>query len=82
MSLVAGTALWVLLVVPSESKSGMMAQSFQTQQACEAAKAWVMEQKKGTDVGGRKVFYATATCMEDPPPKADRNGAANKDQRR
>ncbi|MFZ5525855.1 MAG: hypothetical protein ACOZE7_04295 [Pseudomonadota bacterium] len=82
MSLVAGTALWVLLVVPSETKSGMMAQSFQTLQACEAAKAWVMEQKRGNDFGGRTVFYATATCIEDPPPKVVPMGATSKHQRK
>lgn len=50
-------ALWVLIAINSDGKA-MMAQDFQSEKACNAAKAF-LESKRGS--------FVWVTCIPDPP---------------
>ncbi|MFK4705612.1 hypothetical protein ABIC83_002451 [Roseateles asaccharophilus] len=61
-------ALWVLIAINSDGKA-MMAQDFQSEKACNAAKAYI-ESKRGT--------YVWVTCIPDPPEEGRQGRGASR----
>ncbi len=59
---------WVLLVLSTESKGGMLTQRFQTQAACEQAMAWVRDKKSAHVPAYDRSAFVHATCIEDSAP--------------